>query len=138
MNHTIVRLIAILGTALAFAEFAQAESVPSQNPQKVEKARKGTLYIAAAMNIGGLTLEPGDYEVKQVNSAAGPVVRFTRLTYNAFAEDSASLYEWETVGEVRVTLQTLTAKAKHTGLMRGSDGAAIGLEISGNRVDYLF
>jgi hypothetical protein len=69
-----------------------------------------------------------------VNSAAGPVVRFTRHTYNPYAQEGQSVHEWET-GEAKV----LASKAKHTKLLLTSNGdKAIGLEISGNSADYLF
>ena len=89
MNQSIfnrMRLFtALAGIVLAFGGFAQAGSIGAQHSQKAEKAKKGTLKIAAASNVGGLRLEPGEYEVKQVNSAAGPVVRFTRYTCNPYA-----------------------------------------------------
>jgi hypothetical protein len=65
---------------LAFARFAHAGSIGTDHSQKAEKVKKGTLKIAVASNIGALRLGPGEYEVKQVNSAGGPVVRFTRYT----------------------------------------------------------
>jgi hypothetical protein len=89
--------------------------------------------------VGGVTLEPGDYEVKQVKSAAGPVVRFTRVTYNPWASEGSPVYEWETVAEVRVTMQSLASKAVRTQLLLASnDDKPIGLEIRGNSYDYLF
>jgi len=143
MTHSIVNrsrpFIALSGIVLAFAGFAHAGSVGTPRSLKVEKAKKGTLNIAVATNVGGLRLEPGEYEVKQVNSAAGPVVRFTRYTYNAYALEGQSVYEWETIGEAKVTVQALVSKAEHTKLLLASNGyKAIGLEIRGNGADYLF
>lgn len=130
---------AMAGIVLAFAGFAHAGSIGTDHSQKAEKAKKGTLKIAAASNIGALRLEPGEYEVKQVNSAAGPVVRFTRYTYNPYALEGSSVHEWETVGEAKVTIQALASKAKHTKLLLTANGdKAIGMEISGNSADYLF
>ena len=66
-----------------------------------------------------------------MNSAAGPVVRFTRHTYNPYAQEGQSVHEWET-GEAKVAIQVLASKAKHTKLLLTSNGdKAIGLEISG-------
>ena len=114
-------------------------NIGTQPSQKAEKAKKGTLNIAAATNVGGLRLEPGEYEVKQVDSTAGPVVRFTRYTYDPYAQEGLSAHQWEAVGEAKVTMQALPAKAKHTKLLVASNGdKAIGLEISGNSADYLF
>jgi len=143
MTHSIVNgsrpFIALSGIVLAFAGFAHAGSVGTLRSLKVEKAKKGTLNIAAATNVGGVRLEPGEYEVKQVNSAAGPVVRFTRYTYNAYALEGQSVYEWETIGEAKIKMQALVSKAEHTKLLFAANGdKAIGLEIRGNSVDYLF
>jgi len=129
----------LAGIVLAFAGFAHASSVDTPSSQKAEKAKKGTLKITATTNVGGLRLEPGEYEVKQVNSAAGPVVRFTRYTYNPNAELGPSVHDWEPVGAAKVTIQALASKAKQTKLARASDGdKAISLEIRGNSADYLF
>ena len=124
---------AVAGIILAFAGFADAGSVGTQRFQKPEKAKKGTLKIAALTHVGGLKLEPGEYEVKQVNSAAGPVVRFTRYTFNPYAEEGLSVHEWETIGEAKVKIQALASKAKRTELRLSPNGEkAVGLEISGN------
>ena len=143
MKHSIVNRIALFtalaSSVLAFAGFAHAGAVGTQPPQKAEKAKKGTLNVAAATNVGGLRLEPGQYEVKQVNSVAGPVVRFTRYTYDPYAQEGLSVHQWETVGEAKVTMQALAFKAKHTKLLVVSNGdKAVGLEISGKSADYLF
>ena len=140
MTHSMVNrsrlFIALSGMVLAFAGFAHAGSVDTP---RSAKAKKGTLNIAAATTVGGLRLEPGEYEVKQVNSAAGPVVRFTRYTYNAYAPEGQSVYEWETIGEAKVTMQALVSKAEHTKLLLPANGdKAIGLEIRGNSAEYLF
>ena len=143
MKHSIVHRIALF-TALAsnvvtFTGFGHAGAVGTQPSQKAEKAKKGTLKIAAVTNVGGLRLEPGEYEVKQVDSAAGPVVRFTRYTYDPYAQEGLSVHHWETVGEAKVTMQALASKAKHTQLLVASNGdKAIGLEISGKSAEYLF
>ena len=66
-------------------------------------------------------------------------MRFTRYTYNPYAQEGQSVHEWETVGEAKVAIQVLASKAKHTKLLLTSNGdKAIGLEISGNSADYLF
>jgi hypothetical protein len=143
MKYSIVNRVslftALAGIVLQFAGLAHASSVGTPSSQKAEKAKKGTLNITAATNVGGLRLEPGEYEVKQVNSAAGPVVRFTRYTYNPYAQEGLSVHEWETVGEAKVTMQALASKAKHTKLALASNSdKAISLEIRGNSADYLF
>ena len=143
MKHSIVDRIrfftALAGIVFGFAGLAHAGAVGTQRSQKAERAKKGTLNIAAATNVGGVRLEPGEYEVRQVNSAAGPVVRFTRYTYNPYAQEGLSVHQWETVVEAKVVRQALASKAKRTKLLLASNGdKAIGLVISGNSADYLF
>jgi hypothetical protein len=133
VKHSIVnriRLVPVLASiVLAVAGFAHAGAKDPQRSQKAEKPKKGTLNLTAATNVGGLRLEPGEYEVQQVNSVNGPVVRFTRYTYNPYAQEGLSAHQWETLGEAKVTTKLLLAS---------NGDIAIGLEISGNSADYLF
>jgi hypothetical protein len=143
MKHSIVNRMplftALVGIVLALAGFAHAGAVRTQRPQKAEKAKTGMLNITVATEVGGVTLEPGEYEVKQVNSAAGPVIRFTRYTYNPYAQEGISVHQWDVVGEARVTMQSLDSKAVRTQLLVDSKSdKPIGLEIRGNSFDYLF
>jgi hypothetical protein len=143
MKHSIVNRMslftALAGIVLAFAGFAHAGAVGTERPQKAEKAKKGTLIITAAAEVGGVTLEPGEYEVKQVNSESGPVVRFTKYTYNPYAQEGLPVHQWDVVGEVRVTMQALETKAIRTQLLAGANNdKPIGLEIRGNNFHYLF
>jgi len=143
MEHSIfnrIRLFtALSGIVLAFAGFAHAAAVGTQLSQKAERAKKGTLNIVAAINVGGLRLEPGEYEVRLVNRAAGTVIRFTRYTYDPYVQEGLSSHQWETVGEAEVTVQALGSKAKHSQLLLAPNGdEVIGLEIGGNSADYWF
>jgi hypothetical protein len=103
------------------------------------KTKKGTLKIMAAANIGGVTLEPGEYEVKQVNSSVGPVIRFTRITYNPYAPEAVYAYQWDVVAEVRCTVEPLASTPQHTVLLFDPNSTKIiGLQIRGNSVTYRF
>ena len=77
MKHSIIsRMLfrtAVAGVVLAVAGFAHAGAVGTQREHNPEKAKKGTLNITVATEVAGITLEPGEYEVKQVNSGAGPL-----------------------------------------------------------------
>jgi hypothetical protein len=137
-NHMAV-ITALSGIILALASFAHAGAVGASASQKKEKAKKGFLNIKVATDAGGVTLEPGEYGVKQVNSSSGPIVRFTRYTYNPYAQEGLPVHDWETVAEVKVTMQPLASKAIRTHLLLASNGdKPIGLEIRGNSFDYLF
>jgi hypothetical protein len=139
MVNRIPLATAIAGIILAFAGLAHAGAVSTAHSEKPQKAKKGMLNITVATEVGGVTLEPGEYEVKQVKSAAGSVVRFTRYTYNPYAQEGLPVHEWEKVAEVKVTLQSLASKAERTQLLVASNGdKPIGLEIRGNSYDYLF
>jgi hypothetical protein len=137
---------AAAGIVLAFSGVAYAvgaaEPVAATAYQKAPKAKGGTLTISAATGVGSVTLEPGKYEVKQVNSPAGPVIRFTLVTpnpYAEYAEESLPLSWWEVAAKVKVTMQPLASKATRTELKFAPDGSkAIALQIRGNSVDYLF
>jgi hypothetical protein len=143
MKHSMFNRIplatAIAGIILAFAGLAHAAAVSTATSEKPQKAKKGMLNITVAAEVGGMTLEPGEYEVKQVNTAAGTVVRFTRYTYNPYAAESLPVHDWEKIGEVKVTMRSLASKAVSTQLLLASGTSKpIGLEIRGNSHDYLF
>lgn len=131
-------LVALAAIVLALAGFAQAGTISVERPQKAEKARKGTLNITETTEVGGVTLEPGEYEVKQVTSKDGPVVRFTKYTYNPYAQEGLSVHQWDVVAKVKVTLRSMDTKAEQTQILADSNGNPIGLKIRGNSFDYLF
>jgi hypothetical protein len=121
---------------LTLAGFAQAGAIGMECSHK---AKKGTLITTMATTIGGVTLEPGEYEVKQVNSKKGRVVRFTRYTYNPYTQEAVSPHEWETVAEVKITLRAADSVAARTELLVDSNtNQPIGLQVRGNNYDYLF
>jgi hypothetical protein len=138
MKHMVnrVSLFTVLaGIVLTLSGLAHGECLSHQ----AKRSKKGTLKIMAATEIGGVTLEPGEYEVKQVRSKTGPLVRFSRFTDHAYAPEGVLRFDWETVAEVKVTLQQLCSRANRTELLLASDNhRPIGLEIRGNSVDYLF
>lgn len=129
---------ALFCIVLASAAFAHAAAVHSERSPKVEKTKKGTLKITVVTDVGDLRLEPGEYEVKQVMSRAGTVVRFTRYTYDPYVEDGVSPHQWETL-EAKVTIEAVASNAKDTRLLVAWKGdKAIGLQIAGNSADYWF
>jgi hypothetical protein len=101
--------------------------------------KKGTVKIWSATVAGDVTLQPGDYEVRQVRSREGDSVEFTRVWRNDFSPEGVSPYEREVVARVKCTLQPVAETPKLTRLMSASNGSqAIGLEIRGSRFEYLF
>ena len=135
---TVLTGILLVLSGLAYADGAAVAAVF----QKPPKPKGGKLMISVAADVGGVTLEPGEYEVKQVNSPAGTAVRFTSVTLNPYAEyaeESLPPYWREVVAKVKVTMQPLGSKATRTELKLASDGAtAVALQIRGNSFEYLF
>ena len=127
----------LLCTFLGFAGFANATAIHQSS--NAEQSKKGTLSVTVTTEVSGLTLEPGEYEVKQVKSANGPVIRFTRYTYSPYAQEGVSVQQWDVVGEVRVAVQPQDFKALRTQLLTGSNSdRLVGLQIRGNSFQYLF
>jgi hypothetical protein len=124
-------LAALLGVILALAGFANAANS--------HKSKTGSLTIAVPTEVGGVVLQPGDYEVREINSASGAAVEFVRLFDNLVASEGMPIYDEEVVAEVPFTGQALSAAPKQTQLRLAPDKTrATALEIRGNAVDYLF
>ncbi len=130
-GHSAAALFAVV---LALAGFANAASVSSTHSHK---GKKGGLTITAPTEVGGVTLQPGDYEVKEVDSPGGPVVEFSlfeKLEWPIFWSATKTV-----VARVKCTEQALSSRPKHTRLMLASNTThATGLEIRGKAVDYYF
>jgi hypothetical protein len=129
-GHNIASLFAVV---LALATFASAGDMSSAHSHK-----KGSLKITVQTEVGGIVLQPGDYQVREIDSAGGPAVEFIHLFENFTVMDSGlPQYEQESVGQV--TEQALSSLPKHTQLQVASKTAdAIGLVIRGDGVAYSF
>jgi len=143
MKYSIINrtcfVAALTCTFLGFAGFADAKAAAIQQSYNAEKPKKGMLNITVTTEESGLMLEPGEYEVRQVKSANGPVIRFTRYTYNSYAQEGVSVHQWDVVGDVRVAVQSQDFKALRTQLLTGSHSdKLVGLQIRGNSFQYLF
>jgi hypothetical protein len=128
---------AMFAFVLVFAGLANADAMSSAHPHK---GKKGTMTITSPTEVGGLTLQPGDYQVREVNSPSGPVVEFVHLFDNIYVQDTGlPFHDQEVVGQVRVTEKALSSLPKHTQLILASDTAeAASLEIRGSAVGYEF
>jgi hypothetical protein len=123
----------VFAVILALAAFASAADGHSH------KGKKGDLKITVQTEVGGIVLQPGDYQVREIDSASGPVVEFVRLFNNYTAQEGLPVYEQETVGQVKVSEQALSSLPKHTQLqLEPKTADAIGLTIRGDDVAYSF
>ena len=104
------------------------------------QGNRETLKIAAPTEVGGVLLPPGAYEVKVKNSATGAVVEFARWTYDPNAAEGLPMYTREALASVKALPQAATSASARTGLLlaSGDSGKAVGLQIRGDSVDYLF
>jgi hypothetical protein len=132
-KHNVAALFAII---LALAGFANADAMSSAHSHK---GKKGSLKITTPTEVGGAMLQPGDYEVKEVDSPSGPVVEFVHLFRNELASELVQADEEEVVVQVRFTAQALSSPPKHTELLFAPNTTnAAALEIRGNAIGYLF
>jgi hypothetical protein len=128
---------AMFAVVLAFAGVADAHAMSLLH---AHKAKKGYLKITAPTEVGGIILQPGEYEVKEAKSPSGPVIEFVHQFRNELASELVQADQEEVVARVQFTKQALSSPPKHTQLMLTSwySADAIGLEISGNAVGYVF
>jgi hypothetical protein len=125
---------ALFAVVLALTGFANADAMSSTHSHK---AKKGNFTLAVATEVGGTVLQPGNYQVKEVNSPSGPVLEFVHLFRNELASELMQNEE-EVVARVKFTEQALSSPPRRTRLVLASNTrAAIGLEIRGNDVDYV-
>jgi hypothetical protein len=121
---------------LALGTFASAGDMQSAHSHK---GKKGDLKISAQTEVGGLVLQPGDYQVREIDSASGPTVEFVRLFNDYTAQEGLPVYQQESLGTVKVSEQALSSLPKHTHLQLEQKTAdAIALVIRGDDVAYSF
>jgi hypothetical protein len=134
--YTKTTATAAFALVLTLAGFANAATVNSNNPHK---GKKVYFTISSAVEVGGTTLQPGDYSAREVNTPKGPVMEFTHIWFNYLAQDFMQHTQYDVVARVPVTEQALNSKPKQTKLVLASNSKdAVGLEIRGNAVDYEF
>jgi hypothetical protein len=133
--HNIVKHVhlaaLLIASVVTFAGFSSA--------QPKHESKKGSLSITEPTEVGGVTLQPGDYVVREVKSPQGPVVEFVQKFRNELASELVQADEEEVVARVKFTGQILSAPPKHTQLQLASNtNDASVLEIRGNPVSYVF
>lgn len=120
---------ALFAVVLALTGFAHAE----------HKAKTGHMTITTATEIGGVMLQPGNYDVREVKTADGPKVEFVRHVWNEQASELVQADEEVVVGRVNVSEQALGATPKHTQIVsQSNDKNTAVLEIRGDAVAYVF
>jgi len=105
-----------------------------------DKGKSGKLNIAETETVGGLVLQPGEYEVKVKDSPTGTELQFTRWISNPYAQEGLPSYDNEVVGSVKAIEQTASMASTRTGLILagGNSGKPVGVQLRGNNVQYLF
>jgi hypothetical protein len=124
----------MLAFILSFAGFARADAILSAHT-----AKRGHLTIASPTDVGGVTLQPGEYEVEESNSPSGPVIEFVHQFRNELASELVQADEEEVVALVPFTAHVLSSPPQHTQLILASHTADVsGLQIRGDHVSYAF
>jgi hypothetical protein len=128
---------AMFAFVLVLAGFANADAMSSAHSHK---GKKGAMTITVPTEVGGILLQPGEYEVKEANSPGGLVIEFVHLwTDYTIGDSGRTLYNQDVVGQVKVTEQALSSPPKHTQLILASETAkATSLEIRGSAISYEF
>ena len=130
-------LVAILAAVMfVMTGFAHANVVPAS----WHGGNRGTLKLEAPTQVGDALLPPGAYEVKVKNTPTVAVIEFTRWNYDPYAAEGLPVYTREVVASVKALPQAETSASARTVLLMASceQGKAIGLQIRGQNVDYLF
>ena len=120
----------------AVSGWAHADVVPAS----WHSGDRGTLKLAAPTRVGGVLLPSGEYEVKVKNTQTGAVIEFARWNYDPYAAEGLPVYTREVIASVKALPQAGTSASARTGLLLayGDSGKAVGLQIRGQNVDYLF
>ncbi len=139
---------ALAGGALATRAPFYAESTNSWEPVDSGSStfataherygKPGSLRLEAAVKLAGATLNPGDYDVRYVESPEGHYVEFNKTVENDLATEGLSVYEQEVVAEVPCTMEQLNAVVAHTELLANRSHNVARLEIRGEKVVHLF
>ena len=121
----------LFATTMVFTVAANAESVNSHH--------SGTLNIKTETVVQGVTLPPGEYEVREASTADGATVEFVRKYWNEAASELVQAEEDQLVARVPVTEQQIEQRPAHTKLQLSADKTtATALEFRHVPVDYVF
>jgi hypothetical protein len=126
-----MRLTTLTWVLLALAGMVQAQ------PNYAHKA-KGRVKITAATEIGGTIVQPGKYDVREVNTAEGTELVFSHSVMDPFVQETVWPYEDVVVARARADEQSLNTASKKTHLEIAPQSAeAVALEIRGKNVEYV-
>jgi hypothetical protein len=129
-NARAARLSAVLVMVIAFGAMAHAA--------KAHMA-KGELALMQTTEVAGVTLPPGNYMVREVKTAEGPMVEFVRTVHNEQASELVQADEEEVVAKVKASPRALERASEDTKLQVASgQGSAKALEIRGANVEFVF
>lgn len=133
LKSTVVR--AIVAAAVAAVLFTLTGSADASIGSR---KNHGTLKIETPTQVSGYLLQPGEYEVRAKNTSTGAVIEISRWTYDPSAAEGLPAWNSEVVATVKALPQTATSTPVRTGLLLAGGNRAIGLQIRGENVDYLF
>jgi plastocyanin len=128
---------AMFAVVLSLAGVASAHAM---SLARAHTSKKGHLTIMASTEVGGTILQAGEYEVREAKSSSGPVIEFVQQFHNESSSELVQADQEKVVARMQFTKQELNSPSKQTELMLASwySTEAIGVEIRGNAVGYVF
>jgi hypothetical protein len=139
-------VLGITGFAYAQQEYYDDSGVHYLQPAQVtstpamhEHAGKtGKLKLRAAMELGDVLLQPGNYEVRHIDTGKEHFVEFSQIVNTKYTVEGMSPYESQVVARVNCTREPLDSTVARTELLPETDGTTARLEIRGEKVEHLF
>jgi hypothetical protein len=138
--RSIVTRAAIIGV-MAAAMFALGGIAHAETANASwHKGKTGTMKLTAPTEVGGVLLQPGNYEVKPRKSPAGAAIEFARWIENPYAQEALPVWNRELIATVPAVPRMLSSAPSTTELLLApADSAkATGLQIRGDNVEYGF
>jgi hypothetical protein len=113
--------------------------VVAANADSAKTHHKGALNIKTETVVQGVSLPPGNYEVREVQTANGNEVEFVRKYWNEAASELVQAEEDQLIARVPVAEQPINERPAHTKLQLAADKkTATALQIRHVPVDFVF
>jgi hypothetical protein len=111
----------------------QFASIPSY-----DAGRMGDLKLKSAVKLGGVVLQPGDYQVRHVNNGKTHYVEFSQIVETGIEQEGMSPYQEQVVARVKCMREPQSTLVARTELRPKTAGTTARLEIRGEKAVHLF
>ena len=118
-----------------YLETAQVTSTPAMHEHA---GKTGKLKLRTAMKLGDVVLQPGNYEVRHIDTGKEHFVEFSQMVESDFVPEGISPYQEQVVARVNCTRDPLNTIMARTELLPKTDRTTARLEIRGEKAIHLF